>query len=52
MLDTREEQDDWLDDITAPSTRQLDNGEDRPEGKQESFGWMTSHAPIEYKATG
>ena len=38
MLDTRWEQINWLDDIKhAPSTRQLDNGEDRLEGKQEQL---------------
>ena len=53
VLDTRWEQINWLDDIKhAPSKRQLDNGEDRMEGKQEQLteqwtgqtraGWMTS----------
>ena len=38
VLDTRWEQINWLDDITYTySTRQLDNGEDRLEGKQDSW---------------
>ena len=38
VLDTRWEQINRLDDIKhAPSTRQLDNGEDRLEGRQEQL---------------
>ena len=31
--------------LHGPHTRQLDNGEDRPEDKLESLGWMASHGP-------
>ena len=31
--------------LHGPHTRQLDNQEDRPEGKLESLGWMTLHGP-------
>ena len=48
VLDTRVEQINWLDD--APCTRQLDNGEDRPEGKQNS--WLYDITWNLYKATG
>ena len=38
VLDTRWEQINWLDDITyTPSTKQVDNGEGRLEGKQDSW---------------
>ena len=37
VLDTRWEQINWLDDITTPSTREVDSGEDRLEGKQDSW---------------
>ena len=61
VLDTRWEKINWMDDITshAPSTRQLDNGEDsqtRGQARQLTrqwtgltrAGWMTSPSTITF----